>query len=427
MKTYITEYKLGEPFAPIENLEGYGYVQVLVRRERQPLGLFFFPLPSIQPRLDQTGLEYALAQQLGSLPLIPPVALPQIPRPPISVIVCTRDRAEIVGRCLASLKRLNYPEYEVIVVDNAPKDDRVRQTVADTGFRYVREDRPGLSWARNCGIAAARYDLIAFTDDDLWVDADWLLGLADGFADPQVMGVTGLVLPGEIESESQQRFEHLGGFSKGLYPRVFKGDKLTSYDLITTYSVGAGANMAFRRCVFEQLGDFDTALGAGTLGHAMEDLDIWHRALMQGMILRYEPSALAWHYHRSNMRNLRKQLYNYGCGFGVYLIKLGLAGELPRRAILRMAFYDWIWNWFIRRMFQPYHPQDTIRFPKTLMAIELLGVLRAPWDYRATYRTDRRIRQANPQVSKYDLLKKRAAPVADEVQLTEPEPPKVLA
>ena len=64
-------------------------------------------------------------------------------RPPITVVVCTRDRPELLAGCLAALARLRYPDHEVVVVDNASRDAATAQLVATTPFRYVREDRPG--------------------------------------------------------------------------------------------------------------------------------------------------------------------------------------------------------------------------------------------------------------------------------------------
>ncbi len=402
MKTYVTEYNLHRPFTPVKNLEGYSTALILVRRGRQSLGLLKLELSAVQPCLKETKIREAISQQIGDLPS--EEVRPEIPRPPVSVVVCTRDRAEIIGRCLESLKNLDYPKYEVIVVDNVPNNDRVKQVVASTPFRYVREDRPGLDWARNKGLAEARYDLIAYTDDDAVLDPAWLLGLTDGLADPQVMGVTGLILPAELETEAQVRFE-TNGFNKGLHPRQFDGRQLSPKELIEMHVFGAGANMIFRRRVFEQIGDFDTALSAGTPARALGDHDLWHRAMIAGMTWRYEPRALAWHYHRDNWGSLQKQLFNYGCGFGVYLLKIGRAGQLPRREVVHHAFIEWLWPWFLKRMFQRHNPQDNFPYPRWLIWVEFLGALRSPWAYIETYWNDRRIRRRSPAESRYDRLK----------------------
>src|SRR5574341_2112739 len=117
--------------------------------------------------------------------------------PPISIVVCSRDRAEWLQRCLASLTKLEYERFEVVVVDNASRDDATARVVAATPFRYVREERPGLDWARNRGARETRHDIIAYLDDDARADPGWLRSLAAAFADPNVSAVTGLVRPAE--------------------------------------------------------------------------------------------------------------------------------------------------------------------------------------------------------------------------------------
>src|SRR5690606_10253863 len=100
------------------------------------------------------------------------------PLPSISVVVCTRDRPQELRACLVALGKIDYPDYEVIVVDNASETAETSAIVEAARLRYVREDRPGLDWARNRGWRLARYDIIAFTDDDVLVDPMWLRGIA---------------------------------------------------------------------------------------------------------------------------------------------------------------------------------------------------------------------------------------------------------
>jgi glycosyltransferase involved in cell wall biosynthesis len=103
-------------------------------------------------------------------------------QPPISVILCTRDRPHALRRCLRALTKLDYPDYEVVVVDNASVGTETAEIVSETPFRYVREERPGLDWARNCGIAESRYGIIAYVDDDAVVDSKWLAAIGAAFA-----------------------------------------------------------------------------------------------------------------------------------------------------------------------------------------------------------------------------------------------------
>src|SRR5262249_36850734 len=143
--------------------------------------------------------------------------------PLVTVVVCTRNRPESLTRCLESLAALDYPELDILIVDNAPTDDRTRKAVENfSTFRYVMEPRQGLDWARNRGISEARDEITAYTDGDVRVDRLWIGSIVKGFAlSRKVMCVTGLVAPGERETEAQQLFEHYGGFGRGFEPKIY--------------------------------------------------------------------------------------------------------------------------------------------------------------------------------------------------------------
>lgn len=314
-----------------------------------------------------------------------------IPGPPISVIVCTRDRPRLLCHCLQALSRLAYTEYEVIVVDNASQDGSTANVVSATSFRYVREDRPGLDWARNRGASEAHYDIIAYIDDDAHADPGWLNGVADAFADPCVSAMTGLVLPLELETDAQRLFEAYGGMSKGAQPRLFQRAWMRPRDMIAAQAVGVGANMAFRRSALEMMGGFDTALDVGTPACGGGDLDLFHRLVAAGLTLRYEPKALVRHQHRRGLDDLRRQIYGNGKSFGVYLIKIWRTHSISRCEVAGYAA-RWIVGWLVARFVRSAIGQ--LPFPIALTWAEVWGALHAPWAYIATYRYDRRIRRS---------------------------------
>ena len=309
---------------------------------------------------------------------------------PISIVVCTRDRPQALQRCLQSLQQLDGPAYEVVVVDNASRDNQTAQIVATTPFRYVRENCPGLDWARNRGVAEARYDFIAYVDDDVQVSPDWLCGLTQAFADPKVAAVTGLVLPAELDTPAQQLFEQYSGMGKGEQIRYFRREMMSDHQLIAVHQVGVGANMAFRRCVFETLGGFDTALDVGTPACGGGDLEMFHRVLAAGFTLCYEPMALVWHQHRRDMAALRRQLYYNGRSFGVYLINVYRHHGISRIVVVDFAV-RWVIGWLLARLLNCL--LGRLRFPLNLVWAELWGACHAPWAYRATLLHDRAIRQ----------------------------------
>lgn len=235
----------------------------------------------------------------------------------ISVIVCTRNRPQQLAQCLSALLCLSQRPEQILVVDNAPADDATRSLVAQMpGIQYVLEPRPGLSVARNTGIRHSTGDIIAFTDDDVVIHPDWLRRLQQGFQNPKVMSVTGLVLPGELETEAQVAFEKgFGGFSQGYRALTFDTQFFNEmkHQGVPVWRIGAGANMAFQRKAFELLGYFDERLGAGASG-CSEDSEFWYRILAEGWICRYEPTAVVYHYHRSNLDSLKQQMYQYTRG-----------------------------------------------------------------------------------------------------------------
>ncbi len=232
----------------------------------------------------------------------------------VSVVICTRDRPEQLAQCLRSLQNLSRQPQEIIVVDNAPSTEETRQLVSEMpGIHYVLEPRPGLSVARNTGIHHSTGNIVAFTDDDVTVHPDWIARLQQGFQNLQVMAVTGLVLPAELETESQLIFEvGLENFSWGYRERTFDQEffQVTQHLGVPVWRIGAGANMAFRRQAFELVGDFDERLGAGASG-CSEDSEIWYRILAEGWLCRYEPASVVYHYHRKELTKFRQQLYQY--------------------------------------------------------------------------------------------------------------------
>src|SRR5215218_1333526 len=192
--TWVTEVDLAEPLRELraparDDGRSFADVRVLVRLHGEPLGFVRVPLadgalPSdVLARTVEEDLGETIAARATSHPQAWEVEASASP-PFVSVVICTRDRAESLCRTLVSVLGVQYPSFEVVVVDNAPRTDATRQVLAglaDERLRYVAEPRAGLSRARNCGVTAARGDIVAFTDDDVVVDPAWLDNLVRGF------------------------------------------------------------------------------------------------------------------------------------------------------------------------------------------------------------------------------------------------------
>ncbi len=231
----------------------------------------------------------------------------------ISVVICTRDRPQQLAECLFSLQNLPQPPEEIVVVDNAPSSDATRELVKQMpGVKYTLEPQPGLDVARNAGIANSSGEIIAFTDDDVKIHPQWLCRLRLNFQNPEVMAMTGLVMPAELKTESQLIFETFWSFNRGYLPVIYDRhyfEKLKPFG-VPVWNIGAGANMAFRREAFAKIGYFDERLDMGAAG-CSGDSEIWYRVLAEGWICRYDPTAIVYHYHRKDIDGLKKQLYNY--------------------------------------------------------------------------------------------------------------------
>jgi GT2 family glycosyltransferase len=257
--------------------------------------------------------------------------------PALTVAVCTRERPDDLSHCLTSLSRSVDTPFEVVVVDNAPPDGATVAHIVERfpGMRYLREPRPGLSRARCSAIAACGNDVIAFVDDDVQVDRGWAAALRRPFAEDRgVMAVMGLVAPTELGDEAQLRFERHGGFGRGFDRRwLQRTTEPMPSALLNTGMAGTGANMAFRRSIFDALGSFDVALGAGTPAQGGEDLEMVFRVLAAGWTVVYEPTALVWHRHRRELAELRRQIRSWGRGAFGYLTAAWLSHPAEREGI----------------------------------------------------------------------------------------------
>ncbi len=264
----------------------------------------------------------------------------------VSVVVCTYNRPQQLANCLRSLQQLSPQPHEILVVDNAPASGETRLLVDQVaGARYVAEPRLGLSAARNTGIRASTGEIVAFTDDDVLVDPGWIGWLQEGFRNSQVMSVTGLVLPAELETEAQLVFERgFGGFGQGYRPLRFDSRFFARLKPrgVPVWRIGAGANMALRRSAFDQVGVFDERLGAGAAG-CSEDSELWYRLLARGWVCRYEPRAVVHHVHRRDFEGLKRQMYLYMRGHVAALLVQFLRhrhwGNLRRLLLILPAFY----------------------------------------------------------------------------------------
>jgi GT2 family glycosyltransferase len=308
---------------------------------------------------------------------------------PISVVICTRDRPDDLRRCLAAVLALDYPEFEVVVVDSASATAATRAVVTSLASgrpRYLRVDQPGLSRARNTGVRAAAHELVAFLDDDVIVDPRWLRGISAGFASgPDVVCVTGIVASGQLLTRAQRSMDRRLTWARNVNVTRFSlADPPAAYPLFPFQfgAYGTGAGFASRRSTLFELGGFDEALGVGTPTGGGEDLDWFTRVVLAGHTLLYAPDALVWHKHRLTDAELSSQLEAYGVGLGALLAKLA-AHPAARRAMLSHVVRG---VRHARRMVSPEQAPGQ-RAPRSGNAArELLAIARGPLALRRARR-----------------------------------------
>jgi GT2 family glycosyltransferase len=410
------------PHIPASDATGRRAAQawLLVRVFTEPLGLLTLEIP--EAGLPAATIAAAVERRYGAAvrdrirqvggdpttPFVDGIAASAVPAflarraevlrdaPPITVVLCTRDRPAAVAVCLESLLVQEYPRFRVLVVDNAPSDDATARVVRGFTERgpvgYLLAPVPGLSHARNAAIAAAPGEILAWIDDDEVADRHWLAEIARALADhPEADAVSGVIVPAVLETLPQVWFEQFGGHSKGrgFTPAVFSpATRKIQSPLYPLPPFGTGANMAFRPGVLERIGGFDPALGAGTPAMGSEDTLAFTQVLRSGGTIVYQPTAVVRHVHRRDLAGLRKQLVGYGVGLAAAYTALILREPRVVFALVRLV------PTALRDLFG----RDTARtatirddFPRELLSGNLRGMLRGPGAYLAGRRAARRL------------------------------------
>jgi glycosyltransferase involved in cell wall biosynthesis len=285
----------------------------------------------------------------------------QTPRPAISVVVPTRDRPEMLERCLRSLASAVDQGDEMIVVDSASiscNAETIRELAEKVGAIHVRCERPGASTARNTGWKEASHSIVAYVDDDTWVGDDWADSLAACFSsDPPPDFVTG-----RIEIPPGQRPRLPIAVKRDRHPVVL--------DRAARGLLGHSANVAVRRSAMEAVNGFDEALGAGARFKGGEDGDLFDRLLAIGCVGRYEPTALSWHDQWRDLSELARVDFGYGIGEGAQIAKL-VRSDTSRAKTVAL---EYLWRWGLVEAWRALRSNH--RFLLLTTTLRLLGLLR---------------------------------------------------
>jgi GT2 family glycosyltransferase len=214
--------------------------------------------------------------------------------PRVSAIVCTHNGARTLPACLDALGRLDYPNYEVIVVDDGSTDETA-MIAARPEVRLINTSHQGLAAARNAGLAAATGAIVAYIDDDAYPDSDWLHYLAAAFIESNHAGIGGPNIPPADEG----RVANCVASAPGGPVHVLLTDREAEHI--------PGCNMAFERSSLEAVGGFDPRFRI-----AGDDVDLCWRLQDAGRTIGFSPGAVVYHRRRDSVRGYLRQQYEYG-------------------------------------------------------------------------------------------------------------------
>ena len=234
---------------------------------------------------------YHVVQKLYAGQLPPPLDRP----PRISVVICAYNADRTMDACLASLRTLRYPNYEVIVVNDGSTDRTLEISQRYAEVRLFSQENKGLSVARNVGIENASGEIVAFTDSDCVVDPDWLTYLAYKFVHGGFVAVGGPNLPPPEDA----RVPACVAASPGGPTHVLIDDEVAEHI--------PGCNMAFLKSAFDEVGGFDPIYRA-----AGDDVDMCWRFQNHGYPIAFSPAAMVWHFRRNTIKAYLKQQMGYG-------------------------------------------------------------------------------------------------------------------
>lgn len=217
--------------------------------------------------------------------------------PRVSVVVCAYNASDTIEDCLSSLERLDYPDYEVLVVNDGSHDATSSLAGRFPSVRVIDIPNGGLSTARNVGLAEASGEIIAYTDADTRADPEWLTYLVQPFLGSDVVAAGG---PNVVPPDDPPMAQCIAR-APGAPTHVLLDDRNAEHV--------PGCNMAFRRDALLAIGGFNTVyLRAG------DDVDVCWRLQGRGGTIGFAPSALVWHHHRNSIRAYWKQQVGYGEG-----------------------------------------------------------------------------------------------------------------
>ena len=232
---------------------------------------------------------HSVAEAFRETPFSPNVNFPKI-----SVVVCSYNGSQTIRECLESLQKVEYPNFEVIVVNDG-STDTLAEITGEYAFRLISTPNRGLSSARNTGMLAATGEIVAYVDDDAYPDPHWLQYLAHSFTTTDHAGIGGPNIPPKGDGIIAESVAN----APGGPAHVLISDQIAEHI--------PGCNMAFRRDALLEVGGFDSVFRA-----AGDDVDLCWKIQAAGKTIGFHPSAIVWHHRRNSVKAYWKQQKGYG-------------------------------------------------------------------------------------------------------------------
>ncbi|MEM7028485.1 MAG: glycosyltransferase [Chloroflexota bacterium] len=417
----VKEIELTEADLTLDNAELFHSLYVLIRYQERSLGWIFLAHTASLLKIDALTIRQTIDAQLGwnLVPLL--LQSEKLDRKAnfegarLSIIVFAYTTQHDLSRCLTALANQTYREFEIVVISTLSTRHQAELTPPASSIRFISVSSMQATSLRNLGIQEARNPIIAFLDARSCPDRAWAKSMVQSFAKPDVMAVTGLVLPGVLETKSQIQFEFdYPGWHPTFTRRLIHRNALTSKrtkqktdaylkwlwrgtltdaELLWANQFGSGLNMAFRREIFDQVGVFETGLQDAYTDTNSCDYEIMHRIVMSGHSLIYEPNALIWHTFPKDDDALKQLIYHRAYAFISYLRFCCRNRTLRRRAFLKFMIFEWCQQRLIGQLLR--HKN----WPRHLVFAEVQATLKSLWQHRNLPKRSRRVFVVSQQIS----------------------------
>ena len=237
-------------------------------------------------------------------------------KPLVTIIVPVRNEEKTIEQCLSSLEALNYPNYEIIVVNDGSTDSTEQILKQFETITVLHTEGVGPSMARNLAIEKATGEYLAFTDGDCLIDKEWLNQLLAYFTDNNVMGVGGDQLNPEDETSFGRDVHE---FLKLI---AFSTNYLKTEKEVMNIRHNPTCNMMYRSVAFKEIGNFKKDLWP------CEDLEFDCRLIQSGYKLIFNPKAIVCHYRPKNLKKFGQMHFRYGRAHAKLVLKYGFMEKI---------------------------------------------------------------------------------------------------